>query len=172
MSKKSEIAILVGSESDLPLVHGGVEVLEELGIGYKLMVTSAHRTPEQTLIFATQADKKGFKVLIVGAGMAAHLAGVVAAHTLLPVIGVPIDSKLDGLDALLSTVQMPRGIPVGTVTIGKTGFVNAALLAAQILGISNIKLRKKLLKHREAMKKKVLKADKNLQGRKNKRGSA
>jgi len=110
--------------------------------------------------FAQKAKDRGFQVIIAAAGMSAHLAGVVAAHTTLPVIGVPLEGKLEGLDALLSTVQMPRGIPVGTVTIGKTGFVNAALLAAEILALSDKKLENRLKKYREKMTQEVLRADK------------
>jgi len=160
---KGKVAILIGSESDLPVTKGGIEVLEELNVPYEMHIFSAHRTPEQTLKFTKTADKKGFQVFIVGAGMAAHLAGVVAAHTILPVIGVPIDAKLDGLDALLSTVQMPRGIPVATVTIGKSGFVNAALLATQIMAVSDKKLAARVKKYRQKMSKKVLQADRKLQ---------
>lgn len=159
---KGKIAVLVGSESDLSVTKSGVEILETLNIPYEIHIYSAHRTPEVTLKFAKSAQRKGFGVMIVGAGMAAHLAGVVAAHTLLPVIGVPIDSKLEGLDALLSTVQMPAGIPVACVTIGRTGFINAALLAAQILSLKDRGLQERLKNMRIQMTKDVLKADRKL----------
>jgi len=157
---KPKVAILVGSSSDLPLTKEGIEVLQKLRIPFDLHVLSAHRTPKAVLSYVKQAPQKGIEVFIVGAGMAAHLGGVVAAHTLLPVIGVPIDSKLDGLDALLSTVQMPKGVPVATVTIGKTGFVNAALLAAQMLALSDAGILKNLKKFRQRMTQEALEADK------------
>lgn len=159
---KAKVAILVGSESDLPVTKDGIKILEDLKIPFEMHIFSAHRTPAKTLSFVKRAQPKGIKVFIVGAGMAAHLAGVVAAHTLLPVIGVPIDSKLEGLDALLSTVQMPRGIPVATVTIGKSGFVNASILAAEILAVSDKVMRTRLKKMRQQMTDKVLKADRKL----------
>jgi len=158
----AKVAILLGSDSDLPLVKEGVEVLDTLKVHHELHIYSAHRTPEETVSFTKRARDQGFKVIIVGAGMAAHLAGVVAAHTLLPVIGVPIDSKLEGLDALLSTVQMPRGIPVATVTIGRAGFVNAALLASEILALSDEPLYQRLQDYRENMRKKSLEKDRKL----------
>lgn len=162
MLMKPRVAILVGSSSDLPLVKEGAEILQRLGIPFDLHVLSAHRTPRAVVAYVNRAPKNGIRVFIVGAGMAAHLAGVVAANTLLPVIGVPIDSKLDGLDALLSTVQMPRGIPVGTVTIGKTGFVNASLLAAAILALSDRTIFKNLQKFRRQITKESLDADKKI----------
>lgn len=164
MSKR-KIAILVGSASDLDLTKPGAEMLTRLGVPYEVHIYSAHRTPEVTLKFAKSADRRGFGVIIVGAGMAAHLAGVVAAHTLLPVIGVPIDGSLDGLDALLSTVQMPGGIPVATVTIGRPGFLNAALLACEILALSDRQLLKRLKKIRKEMTEKVISADKKINQR-------
>lgn len=162
MLMKPKVAILVGSSSDLTLVKEGAEVLQKLEIPFDLHVLSAHRTPRAVLSYVRKAPKNGIQVFIVGAGMAAHLAGVVAAHTLLPVIGVPIDSKLDGLDALLSTVQMPRGIPVGTVTIGKTGFVNASLYAAEILALSDPLILKNLQKFRRRITKESLEADRKI----------
>lgn len=162
MMKKAKVAILIGSSSDLPLTKEGIGVLQKLNIPFDLHVLSAHRTPEAVLSYVKKSPKKGIRVFIVGAGMAAHLGGVVAAHTLNPVIGVPIDSKLDGLDALLSTVQMPKGIPVATVTIGKTGFINASLLAAEILALSDGRLFRNLKKFRQEMTKGILRADKKI----------
>ena len=162
---KAKVAVVVGSQSDLEAASAGVEILKRLEIEHELHIYSAHRTPKQTLEFAKTARQKGFKVLIVGAGMAAHLAGVIAAHTLLPVIGVPIDGRLEGLDALLSTVQMPGGIPVATVTIGRSGFVNAALLAAEILALEDEGLSQHLKSYRQKMMEDVLRADQKLNKR-------
>ena len=128
------VAILMGSDSDLAIMQAGSEILKKLKITYEVRITSAHRTPEDTRDYVRDAEKRGCEVFIAGAGLAAHLAGAVAAQTVKPVIGVPIDSgPLQGLDALLSTVQMPGGIPVACVAIGKSGAKNAAYLAAQIL---------------------------------------
>ena len=129
------VLILMGSDSDAPVMQAAVDVLRELEISCEMTVASAHRSPERVMRLVREAPGRGVKVFIVGAGAAAHLAGVVAAHTTAPVIGVPIDSSaLKGLDALLSTVQMPPGVPVATVSIGKPGATNAGVLAAQILG--------------------------------------
>lgn len=133
-----EVGILMGSDSDLPAMQAAADFLQSQGIGYEMRILSAHRTPDQTAEYARTAAARGIKILIAGAGMSAHLAGVVAAHTVLPVIGVPLDaSSLNGLDALLSTVQMPPGIPVATMGIGKAGAKNAGILAARILAIEN-----------------------------------
>jgi phosphoribosylaminoimidazole carboxylase PurE protein len=135
-SQKPLVGIVMGSLSDADIMEGCMNQLKELGIPFEVKVSSAHRTPEQTKIFAETAADRGLEVIIACAGWAAHLAGVIAAHTLLPVIGVPIDSSpLHGMDALLSTVQMPPGIPVATVALGKGGAKNAAILAAQILAL-------------------------------------
>ena len=140
-----QVAILMGSESDFEIMKESADVLKEFGIVYEVQVLSAHRSPELVSEFATQARGKGFKVIIAGAGGAAHLAGVVAAHTTLPVIGVPVNSTpLNGLDSLLATVQMPAGIPVATVAVGKAGARNAGILAVQMLGLSDSKLAEKL----------------------------
>ncbi|MCE5282718.1 MAG: 5-(carboxyamino)imidazole ribonucleotide mutase, partial [Deltaproteobacteria bacterium] len=147
MQKKEEVlvSVVMGSDSDLPIMEEAVKVLAEFGIPHELFLTSAHRTPERTGAFARGAAKRGIRVLIVGAGAAAHLAGVIAAQTLLPVIGVPIDAtSLKGLDALLATVQMPGGIPVATMAIGKAGAKNAALMAVRILALEDEGLQKKL----------------------------
>ncbi len=139
------VSIVMGSDSDLSIMKEAASVLEQFHIPHELFLTSAHRSPERTSLFAEGAARRGVKVIIVGAGMAAHLAGVIASQTTLPVIGVPIDSSsLRGLDALLSTVQMPGGIPVATMAIGKPGAKNAALLAARILSLGNETLKKQL----------------------------
>jgi phosphoribosylamine--glycine ligase len=146
------VLILMGSDSDAPVMQGAVEILHELGISSEMTVASAHRSPERVMRLVREAPDRGVRVFIVGAGAAAHLAGVVAAHTTLPVIGVPIDSSaLKGLDALLSTVQMPPGVPVATVSIGKPGATNAGVLAAQILAVGDPGIGTRL----EAYKKKL-----------------
>ena len=130
----------MGSDSDLPIMEAAAKILEDLNISYHMTVSSAHRTPERTVKLIRDAEKGGARVIIAGAGAAAHLAGVVAAHTILPVIGVPIaSSPLEGVDALYATVQMPPGIPVATMAIGKGGAKNAGILAAQIIGLSDKK---------------------------------
>ena len=139
------IGIVMGSDSDLPVMQGCVEQLRKFGLSCEITVASAHRSPERAVTYAATARERGLKVIIAAAGMAAHLGGVLAAHTTLPVIGVPIDSSsLNGLDALLSTVQMPPGVPVATMGIGKAGAKNAAILAAQILAVSDEKLARRL----------------------------
>ena len=138
------VAVIMGSKSDWDTMRNAVEILDELGVPNEARVLSAHRTPEATAEFARNAADRGLRVIIAGAGGAAHLAGVIAAHTWLPVLGVPIQSKLQGLDSLLSTAQMPGGIPVGTLAIGEAGAKNAALLAAAILATSNETVREKL----------------------------
>ena len=156
MSKK--VGILMGSDSDLPIVRKATDMLDSLGIGYEVHVYSAHRTPVEAAEFSKNARANDFGVMIAFAGMAAHLAGAVAANTTLPVIGVPCkSSNLDGMDALLSTVQMPTGIPVATVAINGGG--NAALLAAQILATADDALAQKLMDKRAADAKKVLEKD-------------
>ena len=164
MSKK--VGILLGSDSDLPVVERAFQVLRELDIPFEAHIYSAHRTPKEAADFTAGAREAGFGVLIAAAGMAAHLAGAVAANTTLPVIGIPCKSSvLDGMDALLSTVQMPSGIPVATVAIG--GAANAALLAAQILALSDDALAARLIARREADRQKVLEKDAALQARLN-----
>ncbi len=142
------VSVLMGSDSDLPIMEASFEILRKLNIPFEVKVTSAHRTPKATHDFVTDADKRGCAAFICAAGMAAHLAGAVSATTLKPVIGVPINGSLDGLDSLLSTVQMPGGIPVATVAIGKAGAKNAAYLAAQIIGVSDPDMHQKLIKER------------------------
>ena len=142
------VSVLMGSDSDLPIMEASFEILRKFNIPFEVKVTSAHRTPKATHAFVTDADKRGCVAFICAAGMAAHLAGAVSATTLKPVIGVPINGSLDGLDSLLSTVQMPGGIPVATVAIGKAGAKNAAYLAAQIIGVSDPDMHQKLIKER------------------------
>jgi len=144
-------------------MEGATSVLDELGIRWELRIRSAHRTPHQSLAYARGAEARGVKVLICGAGMAAHLAGVMAAESALPVIGVPIGASLLGLDALLATVQMPPGVPVATVAVGKAGAKNAAWLAARILALSDPTVKETLTAARAAMTEKVLAADEALQ---------
>ena len=149
---KPVVGIVMGSDSDLPVMRAAAEFLQSVGIGFEIRVSSAHRTPEQACAYAKTARERGLKLIIAGAGMAAHLAGVLAAHTTLPVIGVPLDaSSLNGLDALLSTVQMPPGIPVATMGIGKAGAKNAAVLAVRILAIEDAVLQEKLDQHARKM---------------------
>src|SRR5438874_3339172 len=148
---KPLVSIVMGSDSDLEIMREAGKALDDFGIDYEIDVTSAHRSPDRTAEFARQAAARGIRVIIAGAGGAAHLAGVIAAHTTLPVIGVPIPSVLNGLDSLLATVQMPAGIPVATVAIGKAGATNAGILAAQILALSNANLGKKLDQHKEKL---------------------
>ncbi|MCB1678133.1 MAG: 5-(carboxyamino)imidazole ribonucleotide mutase [Halioglobus sp.] len=147
---KPFVAIVMGSDSDLPVMEASFEVLRSFGIAFEARITSAHRTPEVTRQFVQDAEQRGCGVFIAAAGMAAHLAGAVAAATTRPVIGVPMNASLDGLDALLSTVQMPAGIPVATVAIGKAGARNAAYLAAQILSVADTALADQLAAERAA----------------------
>ena len=162
-----KVGIIMGSDSDLPILRKSMDTLDELGIPYEAHVYSAHRTPEQARQFALHARENGFGAIIAAAGMAAHLAGAIAANSTLPVIGIPCKSTtLDGIDALLSTVQMPSGIPVATVAIN--GGVNAALLAAQILAVSDEALAAKLDAKRAADAAKVLEKDAALQAELNK----
>ncbi len=150
-----KVAVLMGSDSDLTVVEKGINVLKEYGVPFEVHVYSAHRTPVECAEFVRNADKQGFGVIIAAAGMAAHLAGAVAANTVLPVIGIPVSSKnTGGMDALLATVQMPSGIPVATVAID--GAANAALLAVEILALSSPELTAKLLDARTAGREKVL----------------
>ncbi len=149
---KPLVSIVMGSDSDLEIMQEAARALEGFGIAYEMDVTSAHRSPKRTSEFARQAAERGIKVIIAGAGGAAHLAGVIAAETTLPVIGVPIPSSaLQGLDALLATVQMPAGIPVATVAIGKAGATNAGVLAAQMLALDDGDVAAKLRAHKEKL---------------------
>jgi 5-(carboxyamino)imidazole ribonucleotide mutase len=160
---KPFVAILMGSDSDLPQMEAAFGVLQSFDIDFEVKITSAHRTPKVTHDFVTSADQRGCGAFICSAGMAAHLAGAVAAATLKPVIGVPINASLDGLDALLSTVQMPGGIPVATVAIGKAGAKNAAYLAAQILATADPSLHQKLIDERESNAQAIIAKDLALQ---------
>lgn len=154
--KKRLVSIVMGSDSDLPVMEEAVKICKELKIGFEVTVTSAHRSPARTARYAQGAPERGVEVIIAGAGHAAHLAGVIASNTSLPVIGVPIDSSaLNGLDALLSTVQMPPGIPVATMAIGKSGAKNAALFAAQILGSKYPEVKKEFEKYRANLAKEI-----------------
>lgn len=162
MSTKVDVLILMGSDSDLATMDKCLEVLKEFGVAFECRISSAHRTPEETCKLATSARNRGIKVIIAAAGMAAHLGGVIAAHTTLPVIGVPmVSGSLQGFDALLSMVQMPPGIPVATVGTGSA--VNAALLAIQMMGIENLELADKLEKYKRDMASAVKDKDQKLQ---------
>ncbi len=153
---KIQVAIMMGSKSDLPTMDEAAKILKEFGVGYEMRVLSAHRTPKETAEYAEKLIGRGVKVVICGAGGSAALAGVVAAHTLLPVIGIPMESVLNGLDSLLSTVQMPPGVPVAGVAIGKSGAKNAGLLALRILALSDKAIADRLEKFREDQRKKIL----------------
>ncbi|HPC08344.1 MAG TPA: 5-(carboxyamino)imidazole ribonucleotide mutase [Smithella sp.] len=167
VKRNALISVVMGSDSDLPVMTEAAKVLEEFGIAHELILTSAHRTPLRTTQFASAAAGRGIKVIIVGAGAAAHLAGVIASQTPLPVIGVPIDATaLNGLDALLSTVQMPGGIPVATMAIGKAGAKNAALFAVRMLALDDKTLEKKLRDYIRKIAKDVEKKQENLTCRK------
>jgi phosphoribosylaminoimidazole carboxylase PurE protein len=153
---KPIVGIIMGSDSDLPIMTETAKQLKQFDIPFEIEISSAHRSPLPTAEYARTAVERGLKVIIVGAGGAAHLAGVVAAETILPVIGVPIDSSpLRGIDSLLSTVQMPGGVPVGTMAVGKAGAVNAAVFAAQILAASDPEMAKKLREYKEKLAEKV-----------------
>ena len=170
MANQPVVAVLMGSKSDLPVVEGAFKVFDEFGIPYEAHAMSAHRTPVEAMEFAANAEKNGFKVVICAAGMAAHLGGVVAAHTTLPVIGIPIASEpFNGLDALFSIVQMPPGSPVAAVTAGKAGGKNAALYAVSILALGDAALAEKLKEFRRKQTAQVLKADAELQEELNRR---
>lgn len=157
---QARVGIVMGSKNDWDTMKNVADTLDKLGVGYEKRVLSAHRTPDQTAEWVDGAEKRGLKVIIAGAGGAAHLAGVCAAKTLLPVLAVPIESKaLHGLDSLLSMVQMPAGVPVGTLAIGNAGATNAALLAVQIIALSDPELRQRFKTYREDAAKKVLEAE-------------
>lgn len=151
-----DVIILMGSDSDLTLMQPAIDMLKKFAISFEATVSSAHRTPERTVKIVKEAEAAGTKVFICAAGGAAHLAGVVASKTIRPVIGVPLDSSpLDGMDALLATAQMPPGIPVATVSIGKWGAANAAILAAQIIGVGDGKMADVMRQYKEEMARKV-----------------
>jgi 5-(carboxyamino)imidazole ribonucleotide mutase len=164
LREKPLVAIVMGSDSDLEIMREAGQALDAFGIVYEMDVTSAHRSPDRTAEFARKAAERGIRVIIAGAGGAAHLAGVIAAHTTLPVIGVPIPStSLEGLDSLLATVQMPAGIPVATLAIGKPGATNAGILAAQMIGLSDTAIAKKLEAHKQKLAQGVEEKSKKLQ---------
>lgn len=163
LKKKALVGIVMGSDSDLPIMTETARMLQQLGVPFDIEISSAHRSPERTGNYARSAAGRGLKVLVVGAGGAAHLAGVIAAETTLPVIGVPIaSSPLGGTDALFSTVQMPGGVPVATMAVGKAGAVNAAIFAAQILATSNGSLSRRLAQHKREMARAVAEKSKRL----------
>jgi len=156
LMSKPVVGILMGSDSDLPIMQEAAAMLQEFGVEYEMTIASAHRTPKKVLEYGVGAERRGIKVIIAGAGWAAHLAGVIASHTTLPVIGVPIDSSpLKGLDALLATVQMPGGVPVATMSIGKSGAKNSGVFAAQIIATSDVKIANRLKVFRVEMERDV-----------------
>lgn len=150
--RKPQVGVVMGSDSDLPVVEEALQVLDEFGVSYEVKILSAHRSPDQTSAYAKSAAERGLRVILAAAGWAAHLGGVLAAETILPVIGIPVNSSpLQGLDALLATVQMPPGIPVATMAIGKGGAHNAALFAIQILALQEPQLRDRLQQFKQRM---------------------
>ena len=156
--EKIQVAIMMGSQSDHPTMQEAADILKEFGVGFEIRVLSAHRTPKETAQYAEALKERGVKIVIAGAGGSAALAGVVAAHTTLPVIGIPIETTaLNGMDSLLSTVQMPLGVPVATVAIGKPGAKNAGILALRILSLSDKRIEKKLEAYKEDQRQKILK---------------
>jgi len=157
---KPRVSIIMGSTSDLPVMEKAAKLLDEFEIPFEINALSAHRTPREVEVFASNARKNGIKVIIAAAGMAAHLPGVIASMTTVPVIGVPINASLDGMDALLAIVQMPPGIPVATV--GINGALNAAILAVQMLAVNDDALQQKLLQYKEDLKKKIVEANEQL----------
>lgn len=164
MSEKIEVGIVMGSDSDWPLVKSASETLKSFGIGHEVRVISAHRTPELATEYSSTAQERGLKVIISAAGGAAHLGGVLAAHTILPVIGIPVKGgAVNGVDSMWATLQMPAGIPVATVTLGSAGPVNAAVLAAQILAVADSGVREKLTVYKEQLKEKVHKGNARVQ---------
>ncbi|RII30130.1 MAG: 5-(carboxyamino)imidazole ribonucleotide mutase [Geobacter sp.] len=159
-----QVLIVMGSDSDLPVMREAADLLDKFGIPWEMRISSAHRSPTRTMALAAEAADRGIKIIIAGAGMAAHLAGVVAAKTILPVIGVPMPGgALNGIDALYSTVQMPGGIPVATMAIGKAGAINAGLFAVQILALHEEQLVKALRDYRQKMESDVEQKDAGLQ---------
>ena len=159
-----QIGIVMGSDSDMGVMQSAADVLEDFGVAFEITVASAHRSPQRAAAWAAGAPERGIKVIIAGAGHAAHLAGAMAAHTSLPIIGVPIDSScLQGMDALLATVQMPPGIPVATMAIGKPGARNAGILAVQILALADDALAQKLKEYKQDMAEKVEQKAKKLE---------
>ena len=164
MSEKPQVLIVMGSDSDIPVMEEAKHILDKFGIPYEMRISSAHRSPAKTMALASEAAGRGIRIIIAGAGMAAHLAGVVAAKTILPVIGVPMPGgALNGVDALYSTVQMPGGIPVATMAIGKAGAKNAGLFAVQILALNDVRLASALTDYRQEMDQEIAHKDAALQ---------
>ncbi|MDO8747356.1 MAG: 5-(carboxyamino)imidazole ribonucleotide mutase [Thermodesulfovibrionales bacterium] len=160
---KPKVLIIMGSDSDLPVMEETEKILKAFGISFETTIASAHRSPERAVKLAKGAEEKGFELIIAGAGAAAHLAGVIAAHTILPVIGVPINSSpLQGFDSLFSTVQMPPGVPVATMAVGTAGAKNAAIFAAEIIGRKDSKIVRQLKEHKKRLKEEVEKKAKAL----------
>lgn len=155
-----QVSIIMGSTSDLPMMRKAMELLEQLQVPFEVHALSAHRTPQEVEQFATQAEARGIKVIIAAAGMAAHLCGVIASMTTLPVIGVPVSASLEGMDALLAIVQMPPGVPVATVGINAS--LNAALLAVQILAVADTALKQRFAEYKQDLKQKIVKANEDL----------
>ena len=156
------ISIIMGSDSDLPIMEETAKMLKYFGIKYEMKILSAHRTPEAVRKYVKNSEQKGIKLFIAGAGGAAHLPGVIASFTTIPVIGVPLGSELKGMDSLFSIVQMPKGVPVATMAIGKAGAINAAILAAEILALNDKKIKLRLQVYRSQMVKEVLNKSKSL----------
>ena len=165
-TKKPIVAIVMGSDSDLPVMEEAAKILAGFQVPYEITVSSAHRSPERTAEYARKAAGRGIEVIVAGAGGAAHLAGVLAAHTILPVIGVPLESSIMGLDSLLSTAQMPAGVPVATVAIGKAGAQNAGILAVQILSGKHGELKKSLQRYKVSLAAKVAEQAKKVKRKK------
>lgn len=173
MKNRPEIGIVMGSDSDWPLVQSATTTLDAFDLAYEVRVISAHRTPDLASEYARTALKRGLRIIMAAAGGAAHLGGVLAAHTTLPVIGIPVKGgALNGVDSLLATLQMPAGIPVATVTLGSAGPVNAAVLAAQILALSRPGLARRVRSYKASLRKKVLKGNARVQGDLEKGGDA
>jgi len=164
MSDNISVSIFMGSKSDLPIVQAASDTLKDFNIPHRMFILSAHRTPEEVVKRVKESEKKGAKVFIAAAGMAAHLAGAIAAQTTKPVFGIPLGgSDLDGMDSLLATVQMPKGVPVATFAIGKSGAINAALCAIQVLGITDEKIAEQLINYKSKMHDEVLEANESIQ---------
>lgn len=166
MKKDTVVSIVMGSDSDASVMEEAGKLFDEFGVAYEYKITSAHRSPEQAVAFAKGLLERGVQVVIAGASFSAHLPGVIASHTIIPVIGVPLDaSPLKGIDAYLSMGQMPPGVPVATVTIGKAGAKNAALMAVEILGLRDERLQKQLIQYRKEIAEAVQEKDRTLQAR-------
>ena len=158
----TDVAIIIGSDSDLPIVEASFAILDSFGVNYTKNVMSAHRTPHEVMELIKTSEKNGCKVFIAAAGMAAHLAGAVAAHSSSPVLGVPTAHSLNGLDAILSTLQMPAGVPVATFAAGTAGATNAGIFAAQMLGVSDASMAEKMVEFKKELREKTIQKDKNL----------